>query len=168
LDFGSVTLGNMATQTVTVSNGGIAPLNISAINLSGSAANFSVAGTCAAQVSLVPPNTCTIAVTYTPTAVKPTSDAATVNIGTDTAPIAGSIALTGKGTAPPAPQSTPGATGATDPNAVAGASTPLTNTGMGGCTAVQDTHDPLLPALVVAAAATLLYRNRKRALKPGR
>lgn len=68
VDFGDQPVGTTsASQTVTVTNTGDSPLKISVVATSG---DFAVAGgsSCAAEVALAPHASCSVVVTFTPTA----------------------------------------------------------------------------------------------------
>ncbi|MFN8537727.1 MAG: choice-of-anchor D domain-containing protein [Thermomicrobiales bacterium] len=81
LNFGSVSVGANASQTVTLSNTGSAPFNITGISGAGGA--FSVSGNGCTGTTLNPGDSCTFAVTFAPTAAGATS--VTLSIS-DTAP----------------------------------------------------------------------------------
>lgn len=65
VSFGSLTLGNSAVQTVTLTDSGTASVAISSISASGS--GFTVSG--GANVTLTPNGSVTVSVTFNPTAV---------------------------------------------------------------------------------------------------
>jgi MYXO-CTERM domain-containing protein len=69
LDFGALLTGAASnTQTLTVSNGGQAPLSFSAISLSGAqAAYFTLGGTCSTQAQLAAGASCTVTLLAQPT-----------------------------------------------------------------------------------------------------
>jgi len=92
INFGNVTISATASQTVTLTNGGSAPLHITAVTAS---TGFSQTNTCPASIAAGAG--CTITVTFAPTTVGPVTGSLTI---TDNAP--GSpqtIALTGTGVA---------------------------------------------------------------------
>ncbi len=97
-DFATVTVGaTSAAQTFTLTNAGNADLPISSISLSGAdAASFAI-GTNTCTASLAAGSSCTIAVTFAPTAPGAASAALSVvdSVGTQTS------ALTGTGAAAP-------------------------------------------------------------------
>lgn len=101
------------TQTVTLTNTGTAPLTISSVGLSGAnAGDYGQANTCPLSPSTVPAGgTCTINVTFTPTA----SGTRTANLSiTDNAPGSPqSVSLSGTAVPPPAPVVTLSPTGLT-------------------------------------------------------
>ena len=97
LDFGSVTVGTTSiSQAIDVTNSGAATLIVSSVVLTGpNAAAFAITGnTC----DLVPPaTTCTISVTFNPTATGPQT--ASVDITHNASGTASSVALSGTGLA---------------------------------------------------------------------
>ena len=98
LDFGDVNVNNNSTLTVTLNNSGSADLTIS--NIITPDAPFSIASqTCTEGATLTPGNSCGITVSFAPTQIGSASDTLRVetNGGSD------DIALTGNGTAEPAP-----------------------------------------------------------------
>jgi FtsP/CotA-like multicopper oxidase with cupredoxin domain len=97
LAFGNVLVKTTATQTVTVTNGGLGNLVVSGATLSGAnAASFSLANGCAAVAG---GGTCTISVTFAPTALG--AAAATLTIATNDANNpALTVTLTGTGVGP--------------------------------------------------------------------
>jgi hypothetical protein len=68
LDFGPVRIGQPATQTVTVTNSGTAPMHLAGVTLVGSnPGDFAQAGPCDALASdLAPGASCQLSVTFTP------------------------------------------------------------------------------------------------------
>src|SRR5947209_5620925 len=90
-------------QTVTLTNSGGAPLNLTSITITGAqAADFAFAAgnTCPTGAGSVAPGaSCTISVSFTPAATG--ARAATVNITDDAADSPQSVSLTGTGVTPP-------------------------------------------------------------------
>jgi sugar lactone lactonase YvrE len=132
LAFPSTTVGSTATKlSTTLSNTGNATLNISGITLTGAnPGDFAETTTCGS--TLAAGKTCTISVTFTPAAVA--SYAATLSVADDAAGSPQTVALSGTGTAAPAPIAslTPGSL--TFANTVQGSTTAaqtltLSNTG---------------------------------------
>jgi len=102
LDFGAVTVGNSSVrQTLTLGNSGNALAHLTAITVSGTApADFALAaGTCAAGGTLAVGSTCTVVLSYTPTAAGTRS--ATLTLASDGSPPA-AVSLSGSATAAPA------------------------------------------------------------------
>ena len=101
LTFASQTTGtSSASQAVTVSNPGTAPLNISSIALTGaSPGDYSQTNNCG--VTLAVSATCTITVTFKPTATG--SRTASVSVADNATGSPQTVALSGTGAAPPAP-----------------------------------------------------------------
>lgn len=101
--FASQTVGtSSASQSVTVTNSGSAPLNFSAFTLTGTAAgDFVRGGTCATASPLAAAGTCTITVTFAPTATGARS--ATLTIASDASNGNAAVSLSGTATAAPAP-----------------------------------------------------------------
>ncbi len=83
LDFGALLTGTAsAAQTVTVSNGGQAPLTFSAISVSGAQATFfTTGGTCSAQAAVAPGANCTVTVRAQPSGAG--GFAATLNLASN-------------------------------------------------------------------------------------
>lgn len=100
LSFNNQATGSTSTaQNVTLSNPGTAPLSITSIAFSGgTVATFSETNNCGA--SLGAGASCTIAVTFTPTAIGAASTTLTV---TDSVAGPQIVAISGTGVAPPAP-----------------------------------------------------------------
>ena len=98
LTFGSTVIGTTATaQSVTLTNTGTSSLSITALAASGDFA-LDAGSTCSISTPVAAGNTCTIAVTFTPTASGVRTGVVTI---TDNASGgAQTIALTGTGTAP--------------------------------------------------------------------
>ena len=90
-----------ASQSVTVSNSGTAPLNFSALTLTGASGDFTRGGTCAIGSPLAAGGTCTVTFTFTPGAVGARS--ATLTLTSDASNGVASISLSGTGAAAPAP-----------------------------------------------------------------
>jgi len=95
LGFGNEPVGNTsAGQSITVSNTGFSPVNFSSISVGGSnVGDFSQTNTCGS--SLAPSGTCTISVTFTPTALG--NRAASVTIADDAPGSPQTVGLTGSG-----------------------------------------------------------------------
>lgn len=95
LGFGSEPVGNTsAGQSITVSNAGFSPANFSSISVGGSnVTDFSQTNTCGS--SLAPGGTCTISVTFTPTALG--NRTASVTITDDATGSPQTVGLTGSG-----------------------------------------------------------------------
>lgn len=102
LPFGSLTTGTTsAAQIVTLSNPGTATLSITGISVTGAnAAQFARTTTCGA--TLAAGASCSISVTFTPSAV--TSYSAAVSVADNATGSPQSVSLTGSGIAPLAPQ----------------------------------------------------------------
>ena len=102
LDFGDVTVGNSASQSVTVSNEGSADLNVSATTLSGAnAAEFAIVSG-GGTFTLAPGASQVIELSFSPASVG--SKTASLEISSDDPdenPV--SVALSGNGTAVPVP-----------------------------------------------------------------
>src|SRR6185312_5395808 len=94
VNFGSQRVATTASQNLTLANNGTAPLNISAITLSGSA-EFNQTNNCPA--SLATGASCTVSVTFRP--LSRGSKAATLSF-TSSQPFMASAALSGTGIAP--------------------------------------------------------------------
>ncbi|MGZ8259156.1 MAG: choice-of-anchor D domain-containing protein [Caldimonas sp.] len=100
IDLGTQALGGSATGSVTVTNSGQAPLLLSALTVSGTAAaDYALVGTCSAGLSVAVGQSCTLAVRFAPTAlgVRPASVALASNAPAVT------VGLTGSGAAAAAP-----------------------------------------------------------------
>jgi len=95
LGFGNEPLGNTsAGQSITVSNNGFSPVNFTSISVGGSnVGDFSQTNTCGS--SLAPSGTCTISVTFTPTALG--NRTASVAITDDAPGSPRTVGLTGSG-----------------------------------------------------------------------
>jgi conserved repeat domain len=105
---GSVDFGNQTTATtsaphvVTLSNTGDAPMTVSAASVSGTnAANFATSSDGCTGESLAPAASCTVAVTFAPSATG--SRSATLQFVDNAAGTPQSVALNGTGVVPPAP-----------------------------------------------------------------
>ncbi|CAN5741781.1 hypothetical protein BH10ACI4_BH10ACI4_00270 [soil metagenome] len=92
LDFGSIVLNTSATLTATLTNIGNAPLN--AINITLPAGDFAITTPCLAT-TLLPEASCTLAITFTPTAIGIRTTTLTVSSSAPTSP--DRIVLTGTG-----------------------------------------------------------------------
>lgn len=103
LAFGSQTINSAsATQAVTVTNVGTAPLGITAIAPSGDF-NFEVSapGSCVTPITLAPGASCTLAVKFLPTALGPRSG--WIDITSNAADVPQDVVLSGTGTQSPVP-----------------------------------------------------------------
>ena len=99
--FGSVTTGvTSIAQALTLSNAGTASLAISSISLGGANASAFAVASNNCGTSLAAGSSCTISVTFTPTAVG--SATATLTVADNAAGSPQTSSLTGTGTAPPA------------------------------------------------------------------
>ena len=96
LSFGSVTLGNTASQTVTLTNNGGSALNISAISSNG---DFTNHNNCPS--SLAAGGSCSLTVTFTPTVLG--SRTGTLSISDDASSSPQQVALSGTGVNTPVP-----------------------------------------------------------------
>ncbi len=92
LNFQTVVVGQTTTKTFSISNTGTGPLQISALSISGK--QFSLTGPSVPR-TILPANRLTYTLTFAPTTSG--SASASVDISTDTAPKAASVALTGSG-----------------------------------------------------------------------
>ena len=134
--FGSLPVGTTsAATTVTLTNTGLATLNISNIGFTGqNPAQFSQTNTCGATVAAG--GTCTISVTFTPTAVRALSASLSVTDNATGSPQG--VALTGTGTAAPVVRLSPSTLSFGTTQSVDTTSSPqvihLTNTGNGALT----------------------------------
>src|SRR5215211_357907 len=106
LTFGSQTVGTPATQSTTLSNNGTAPLAISNITIAGAnAADYAHTTNCPA--TLAPGSSCTISVTFTPTA--PGTRVASIFVTDNATGSPHAVGLSGTGTAAaPGASVTPG------------------------------------------------------------
>ena len=129
LAFGSQAVGTASTvQTVTLSNTGSGALSITSLTVTGTnASNFAQTNTCGSSVA--PGGTCTISVTFTPTASG--SLTASVSITDNAAGSPQSVSLSGTGTGPAVGLSPTSLNFGTDPTAETTAAqiVTLTNTG---------------------------------------
>lgn len=92
-----------ATQTMTLRNPGSLALVFSSIGVSGAAASdFQTSGTCTTSTPILPNATCTVIVTFSPTALGPRNASLAIASNAANAPSA-SVPLTGIGLAVPAP-----------------------------------------------------------------
>jgi len=96
LSFGSVTLGNTASQTVTLTNSGGSALNISAVSSNG---DFTNHNNCPS--SLAAGGSCTLTVTFTPSAVGARSG--TLSVSDDASGSPQQATLSGTGVNTPVP-----------------------------------------------------------------
>ena len=80
LDFGAASLGTKSTaQAITLTNSGQAPLVLAGLALGGTASgDFALVGTCANGATVAPGGTCTLQLTFAPTAVGARSGTLTV------------------------------------------------------------------------------------------
>lgn len=103
LSFGSQVLQTSSgTMSASLTNTGTANLVLSSVTLGGTnPAEFTRSGTCAAAVSLAPAASCSVDVTFKPTAIGTRS--ATITIGHNATPNTSVLSLTGNGAAAPAP-----------------------------------------------------------------
>lgn len=155
-----------AAQTVTLTNNGPVPVKISNFNFTG--ANFAEftrsGGTCAANTDVAEQTTCTIALTFTPTA---TGDrAATLTLAS--ADISGSAAinLSGTATAPAGNAMTASNTTAVAANGGGSGITTGTNAGAGGCVLGNPGQvDPLLALLALLAGLRLLWHPSSQRMR---
>jgi Abnormal spindle-like microcephaly-assoc'd, ASPM-SPD-2-Hydin len=102
----SVSFGNepygqkTSAQSVTVSNRGSAPLTVQSANLGGSdAGDFAVASNACGGQSVAPGGSCTVSVTFTPTAVGERT--ATLSVADNANPSPQTVTLSGDGTGTP-------------------------------------------------------------------
>ena len=103
LSFGSqVVQTSSGTMSATLTNSGSANLVLSTIALGGTnPTEFTRGGTCASAVSLAPTTSCSVDVTFKPTATGARS--ATITIGHNATPNSSVLNLTGTGAAAPVP-----------------------------------------------------------------
>lgn len=103
LSFAAQVLGSTSpSQSVTVSNGGAAPLNFSSLTLTGTAASdFTRGGTCTATGTLAVGASCTVTLSFTPGAVGTRS--ATLTLASDASNGSAVLSLSGSGVAAAAP-----------------------------------------------------------------
>jgi hypothetical protein len=88
-----------AAQTVTVTNGGAANLSISTVSIGGTnASSFAKSADTCSGVAVTPNNTCTVSVTFTPSATGSLS--ASLNFTDNAAGSPQTVALSGTGTTP--------------------------------------------------------------------
>jgi trimeric autotransporter adhesin len=100
LPFGSVAIGSSAPQSFTVRNIGTAPLNISAFNLSGSAAGeFTRSGSCAVGTPLAAAGSCGVTLSFAPTTVGARTALLTIVSDASNVPPATTVSLSGDGAA---------------------------------------------------------------------
>lgn len=103
LSFGSqVVQTSSGAMSANLTNTGSANLVLSTITLGGTnAAEFTRGGTCAAAASLAPAASCSVDVTFKPTAIGTRN--ATITIGHNATPNSSVLSLTGTGTSAPVP-----------------------------------------------------------------
>lgn len=99
--FGSVMVGETASNTITISNAGNADLNVT--NITGASAPFSLANDNCSNSSVVADDSCTVDVVFTPTA-EISSNATLSIVNNDTNQ---TVALSGTGTGEPVEPPTP-------------------------------------------------------------
>lgn len=101
--FGPQVVGSAsASQAVTVSNSGAAPLTLAIAALSGTAAgDFSLGSNCTAASTLAPGATCSLSLGFTPRALGVRS--ATLTLNSDASNGAAVLSLSGSGVSTPAP-----------------------------------------------------------------
>jgi hypothetical protein len=92
LSFGSTTVGATSTKTVTVSNPGSAAVTMASVGVTGAFSETNNCGT-----SLASGGSCTVSVTFAPTAAGAASGALSVNSSAPGSPL--TVALSGTGTA---------------------------------------------------------------------
>ena len=110
LDFGGrrVDLGATPAQTVTVTatgTTGVASIPAAGITVSGAEGDFAVSGGDCAGALLAPGQSCTVSLTFDPSATG--ARTATLAVGSDAAPSPLTVALTGEGQPAPVPAATP-------------------------------------------------------------
>src|SRR5579884_1486611 len=103
LGFGSLQVGSTSSpQSVTLSNTGTAPLDLSSVTLGGAdAADFGLTTTCQPQEGVAVGGSCSASVTFAPQSSG--AKAATILFTDGAAGSPQSVALSGTGTAPPGP-----------------------------------------------------------------
>ena len=100
LSFGNTQVGGSAQQVLTLTNNGTAALNFSALSVSGTnAGDFTVGGTCAVGTALATSNTCTVIVTFAPSAL----NARSASLAVDSDASNGNLSLPLSGTGIPVP-----------------------------------------------------------------
>ncbi|MFK8030264.1 MAG: beta strand repeat-containing protein [Gammaproteobacteria bacterium] len=99
LDLGVVSIGDNSTGTVTVTNMGTANLNISSVTIP--AGDYSQTNDCGAAL-LAPTDTCTVNVTFTPTADATIAETLTI-VSNDPDSMMSAVSLTGRGVLAPEP-----------------------------------------------------------------
>ncbi len=167
LAFPGTTIGNSsATQSVTISNSGTAPLNIASVSFTGgSPGDYTQTNTCAAALAVHA--TCTVVVTFKPTAAGVRTASLSVADNATGSPQA--VALTGTAVAgAPAPRVTLSAAAITFPSTLVGSastsqSVTITNSGNAILTGISITKAGVSPgdftetttcAATLAAAAS--------------
>lgn len=126
LAFGSVPLGGSAERTLNVSNIGTAPLTLSGLAVSGSAAaEFVRAGSCSGTTALAAGASCTVTLTFAPTAAGARTATLTVD-ATGASPPSLSVTLTGAGESLPEPVTAPATAVEAFPSTLAGATSTTT------------------------------------------
>jgi hypothetical protein len=103
LNFGNQVTGTTsATMSATLKNSGTANLVLSTVTLAGTnSVDFTRGGTCAPALTLAPAQTCSIDVTFKPTAIGTRS--ATVTVAHNASPSTSTLNVTGSGIAAPTP-----------------------------------------------------------------
>lgn len=115
LVFASAMVGTSSTLSLTVTNSGNADLNFSSLPIAGAAAgDFTRGGSCAVGTPVAPAATCTVSVTFVPTAAGTRLAALTLNSDASNN-AAWNVALSGTATPIPAPVATLSTTGWTPP-----------------------------------------------------
>ena len=90
--FADQVVGTTASQTLTVTNNDPEPLSVITVAVSG---DFSVSDACVAASPLAPGGSCTVTVSFTPTAAGPRAGAVSIRTSFRSVPV--SVALTGTG-----------------------------------------------------------------------
>lgn len=138
IDFGPTTVGSKVSRTVTLTSTGTAPLNVSAIAVSG--AEFSVTQT-SLPATLQPNQKLVLTVVYEPTGAG--SDSGTLTITSNDPAGPATVSLGGSATASPSPQLTVNPTavyfGSVPLNTASTQSVTLTSTGSGPVTITSAT-----------------------------
>jgi len=103
LSFGSqVVQTSSGTMSASLTNSGTANLVLSSVTLGGAnPTDFTRSGTCTAALSLAPTTSCSVDVTFKPTAIGTRS--AAITIGHNASPNSSVLSLTGSGAAAPTP-----------------------------------------------------------------
>lgn len=123
VDFGRVTLGNSASQAVTLTNTGTASLTISSLGLTGgNAGDFAQSGCGTLPAVLAPGDSCQMQMTFTPRAAG--NRGSSLKVGDDSPGSPHLLSVTGSGAANPPP-----ATSSGPPPATGGGSLPVASSG---------------------------------------